>query len=351
MMSSGFVYTMINNQDFAQFLVVKKSLDKNSVKLVFSRYNIFVRYLKKENKDINKESIEAFIFHLKEKDLKNSSINSYIFMLRYLYAYIVDRDMDMGDFTDGIDSLPKKRTPIFILSPEEVDALLTADLTYGKFRGIDSSPLNGIYKTFTKFLIMTGARFEEASSLPVRNIDTHTGRVTFTETKNGEYRNVYINGSLLVEIKEMIRGKKNNELVFTSFIGSKIIPQNYNGDLKRRAKKAGITKRVHPHLLRHTYATHLYIATHDIGLVQVVLGHKDIKSTMIYIHLADEVVKNGMMLHPFARQHTDPSLIVEMVIRSIEGYNIQNDRRFNRMKVVEAINTFTVTMYRSLGPN
>lgn len=337
---------MINTQDLNQYLVVKKQLDKNSIKLVLSRFGIIVKYL--NGQEITRQSMEGFIYSLKERNLKNNSINAYIFTLKYLYAYLKDRKIDIEDFTEGLDVLPKNPPVIIILSVQEIERLLNTDLTYGVFRGVDASPLNQIYKTFTRFLASTGCRFEEAASLKVKYLDLENGRAIFIDTKNKTNRDVYINGPLVVELGKLIQEKGEEELVFTSFIGSPIIPQNYNGDLKRRAVAAGITKRVHPHLLRHSYATHLYIATKDIGLVQVVLGHKDIKSTMIYIHLAGEIIKEGMMRHPVVRKYTDPSLIVSALLRNIEGFELHKDQRFDRMKILEAINTLTANLYQSL---
>jgi integrase/recombinase XerD len=64
--------------------------------------------------------------------------------------------------------------------------------------------------------------------------------------------------------------------------------------VKRRAIKAGITKDVHPHMLRHTYATELYRQTKDIRLVQKALGHENLATTMIYTHIVDDDMETAM---------------------------------------------------------
>lgn len=335
---------MINTSDFEQYLVVKKHLEPNSIRLVLSRFRIFNNFLIIGCYTLNKASVETFLFSLKLRKLKNSSINSYIFCLKFLYDYLLDRSIPCDNFMEGIESLDKQRPVITILTVEEVEKLLSTDLEYGRFRGVDASPLNHIYKVFTRFLYSTGCRFEDAARLTVQYLDLASGRVVFVDTKNHENREVYITQPLTSLLRDFTTSKKGTDLVFQSFIGSPMIPQNFNGDLKRRAIKAGITKRVHPHLLRHSYGTHLYIATHDIGLVQMVLGHKDIKSTMIYIHLAGELIRNGMMMAPIARFNVDPLFLLKNADRDLEKYDFEHHPRFNRMKAMEARHAYLEMM-------
>jgi hypothetical protein len=90
------------------------------------------------------------------------------------------------------------------------------------------------------------------------------------------------------------------------------------------------------------------MATEDIGLVQVVLGHKDIKSTMIYIHIAAEFIKHGMFRHPFVRNHVEPKEFIAAIEKTIRNFKLEQDSRFDYLTVKDAINEFTSKLYASL---
>ena len=76
--------------------------------------------------------------------------------------------------------------------------------------------------------------------------------------------------------------------------GTPVKDRDMRAMVKRRAQKVGLTKDVHPHMLRHTFATDLYRVTKDIRLVQKTLGHADLSTTMIYTHLVDDDVAHAM---------------------------------------------------------
>lgn len=338
---------MINEIDFISFLSVKRGLARSSLKHCRIRIGVFNRWLEENKKEISKETVEEFFLDLKNKGLNNNSLNTYYFCLRQLRDYLADRGRD-NDFLQGFKNFSKVRPLIEILTQEEVTRLLEVHLEYGKFRGLDTSVLDFIYGTVNMFLAHTGARFDECASLTLKHLDLSMGKVTFVETKNKEIRRVYISDPLLTRLKTLCRGKLPEDYVFTNFMGKKIRPQEYDPDLKKRAVKAGITKRVHAHLFRHTYATHLYMATGDIGMAQVVLGHRDIKSTQIYIHIADELVKKAMYRHPFVRSYIHPKETLTELEERIHSFKLQDDPRFDFIKVSTAIKQFSMNLYGAI---
>jgi len=338
----------MNGQDFERYISTKTPLSKNSIRHCLSRHKIFLLWLKSHNKELNKESAEEFFYDLKQQGRNNNTLNTYVFALRQYHNYLKDRGV-VNDFFDGFKSFKKYRPPIFILTQEEVEKIINTN-TLKKSHSDRLEWHQFVLKTFRMFLAYTGCRYEEAASLPVKNLDITNGKVVLDHTKNGTSRNLYITTPLTTRLQKLIEGKEKTDFVFTNLRGKKLYAQDFSKDLRYAAQLAGVTKRVHPHLFRHTYGTNLYLATKDLGLVQLVLGHKDIKSTMIYIHMADEFVKKGMLRHPFIRSQVDPKVFINAVEEAIKNFKLDEDPRFDYLTVKNAINEFSSKLYESLKP-
>ena len=131
-------------------------------------------------------------------------------------------------------------------------------------------------------------------------------------------------------LKELIQGKNYDDLVFTNSKGQHVSPGEFNNDLRLRADKAGIMKHLHAHLLRHSFATQLYKATHDITLVATILGHRDIKTTNdTYVHLDTEFLQKAIQRHPLLLKYIEPKEILRDIKSSIDSFRIDDDDRFS----------------------
>lgn len=314
---------MIDYQDFRKFLTIKKALSPNSVRLVLSRIPKFLAF----SKEVSPQSAESFLYQLKEKGLKNNSINTYIFSLKMLNAYFNDRGISVN--LGNLAVLPKTQPEIDILTPLEIKRLLETDLNYGMFRGRDMGFLNEKNKCLTKFLALTGCRFEEATSLLVKRVDLGAGYVTFVDTKNKTNRRVGLAPDLVKDLA-YTTALDGEALVFTNALNHKVHPQDFLSDLKRRSRKALISKSVYPHLLRHSFATQLIIQGADVTEVASILGHKDIQTTFQnYVHLADVSLKKAMYRHPLIRQSISPREIIAMVRELLHGLKLEDDARFD----------------------
>ncbi len=342
----------MNEQDFARWVTTKSNLrSANSRRHCFSRYRIFVNWLKENHKEITKTSLEEFLYQLAKKHPNHNTLNTYINVLLQLKIYFKDRGIKTNAF-DGIHSYPKYRPPIIILSHEEVETIIYAD-TRKTSRGDKLDALLFMNQTLRMFLAYTGCRFEESVLLKVKYIDLPNGKIIIPAdiVKNKQSRTLFITEPLISRLRKLIKDKSENDLIFTNTRGKKTHAQEFGDDLRLAAKRCGITKRVHAHLFRHTYGTYLYMATEDIGLVQVVLGHKDIKSTMIYIHIASEFIRRGMYRHPFVRNQVDPKEFISAIEHVIASFKLDKDPRFDYLSVKNAINDFSTRLYKSLRIN
>lgn len=338
----------INIDDFNKFLFIKRASSKNTVRVCSKSVIILLAWHKQHNLKISSQTIESFLYELKQKGLKNNSINTYHTALNALKLYCIDRGIYTG-FYDNFNRLPRNSKQIVLVTYSEMEKVWSYNHQYGKLISpicVDSRRMsfhnNLYYNTLTMFLLLTGARFSEATKLQCKHLtlEENRGKVLFMDTKNHESRYVKFYGELVGRLIKLIEGKKADDLVFTTITGREISAPVYSFDLKMRAEKLGITKNIHPHLLRHTFATLLYTATKDLGLVQMVLGHKDIKTTMKYISLSDDFLDSGLKKHPFFRKYIAESELLSMIEEGFKASGIEEDERFDRQKIATAFYNF-----------
>lgn len=139
-----------------------------------------------------------------------------------------------------------------------------------------------------------GLRAGEAISLEVDSVDWQGGTV-FVRGKGGKERVLWLSDSDLAELKRWRAVKPPGNYLFCTLAGGRLSDRYVREFVKRYARKKGITaKDVHPHTLRHTFATDLLKENSNIRLVQKALGHASINTTMIYTHIVDEELENAL---------------------------------------------------------
>jgi integrase/recombinase XerD len=139
-----------------------------------------------------------------------------------------------------------------------------------------------------------GLREAEAIHLEPRDIDMETGRIHVHEGKGKRDRILWAGPRTVKWIQEYCAMDGVGEKLFTTLAGHPINPRYIREMVKRYAVRAGLDDYVHPHTLRHTFATDLYKATKDIALVSKALGHTNIATTMIYVHIVDDDEEKAM---------------------------------------------------------
>jgi integrase/recombinase XerD len=179
-----------------------------------------------------------------------------------------------------------KKLPTF-LTDDELDALLAQP---------NRRCHTGLRNACIMYLMgYAGLREAEALSLKLRDINWRTGQTFVRDGKGGKDRVVYLKPDLLSLLEKWRDSRPvQSHLLFTTLEGEPINARYIRAMVKREAKQAGIEKDVHPHMLRHTFATKLYRQTKDIRLVQKALGHSDLSTTMIYTHVIDDDLDEAM---------------------------------------------------------
>jgi len=179
----------------------------------------------------------------------------------------------------------KNKLPV-ILEPEEAKKLIK--------QPNKRCPTGLRNKTMMSLMLHCGLRLSEIINLRPGSINLTKGKLRVESGKGNKDRDLaipeYLNS--LIDSWRKIRPKSN--YFFTTLKGKKLSDRYIQQMVKRYALKAGITKKISPHVLRHTYATQYYRQTKDIETLRKILGHADISTTTIYITLANIDVENGM---------------------------------------------------------
>lgn len=179
--------------------------------------------------------------------------------------------------------MPRPRRLPTVLTPAEAAALLRAP--------------NPRYRTghrdrcLMQLMLNAGLRAAEVLALTVYDVDWLSGQLTVRQGKGKKDRILWLNEPVLEELRRWRARRPAPEqgLLFTTLTGTPLHSSALRAMVKRRGTKAGLTQKdIHPHTLRHTFATELYRQTKDIRLVQKALGHSDLSTTMIYTHIVDD---------------------------------------------------------------
>ena len=208
-----------------------------------------------------------------KRKLSANSVGQHLAALRFFYIKTLRRAWSLAD-----TPYPKKtRSLPTILSREEVTQLIDAARTPGE-------------RILLMTLYATGVRRSELTHLKIGDIDSQRMVVHIRGGKGRKDRDVMLSPKLLTALRTHWRfyHRKSSTWLF---------PSNYRKDrpidtktvwyaCQKAAKRAGIQKHVHPHTLRHCFATHIYEAGTDLRAIQVLLGHEDLKDTLVYVHLA-----------------------------------------------------------------
>jgi len=150
-----------------------------------------------------------------------------------------------------------------------------------------------------RLMLDTGLRLSEAINLRWRDIDLNSGKVMVRQGKGAKDRTLWTgeeNLSALVAWRERQLAECSGapENVFTTKAGGPLSPRYVQRMVKRYAAKAGIEKDVHPHTLRHSFATDLYRETTNLRLTQKALGHASVATTQVYTHIVDEELEGAL---------------------------------------------------------
>ena len=281
-------------KEYEYYLKITKGLSSNSISSYTTDLREYVEFLNKnyllrDPENITKQHIRNFISRLKRKNNTASSISRKMSAIRSFHKYLLIEKLVYTNVTTGI-SLPKKekRLPL-VLSVNEIDALMIA--------ADGDEPLELRNRAMLELLYGSGLRITELIELRLVDLHLNMGFINVTGKGNKE-RIVPIGDEGQYALKRYIdRGRSEikkvmGDIIFVNNRGAKISRVGFYKTLKRLAIKAGITKDISPHTLRHSFASHLLENGVDLRMVQELLGHEDISTTQIYTHINKKQLKS-----------------------------------------------------------
>jgi integrase/recombinase XerD len=217
---------------------------------------------------------QAYLFH--SKKLSPASVSQYVSALRFLYVKTLHRH-----FLSEHIPFPKspRRLPV-VLSLEQVTRLIDA-------------ARNLYHRTLLMTLYSTAVRRSELCRLKVSDIDSQRMMIRITQGKGSRDREVPLSPTLLDALRVYWHWMKPKTYLFPGTVHHRradvpITPNIVWLACRQAAAAAGIDKRIHPHSLRHSCATHLLDAGADLRTIQVLLGHSRLEHTLIYLHLSQK---------------------------------------------------------------
>ena len=277
---------------FFGFLENDKKVSNNTLQSYRRDLKQFEKYIAENGKDYSKvtnEEIKTYIKYMQEIGKKPSTISRGLASIRSFYQYEVKNKKIENDPTEGIQS-PKieKRVPS-VLTSNEVALLLEQP------KDVD---LKGIRdKAMLEFAYATGMRVTEIISLNIDDINLEQGYARCTNGKRT--RTIPLGNMSLKALKEYILNARNimikdenEKALFVNVNGQRLTRQGFWKIIKYYKEQAHIEKDITPHVLRHSFATHLLQNGADLKSIQTMLGHSDILSTQIYMQFQDETIKN-----------------------------------------------------------
>ena len=277
---------------FFEFLENDKKLSNNTLQSYKRDLKQFRRYIEGCEVPYNKvdeEVMTNYIEYLEELGKKPSTISRCIASIRSFYQYVVKRGKVKKDPTKNIQS-PKidKRVPC-VLTSNEVELLLEQP------KDVD---LKGIRdKAMLEFAYATGMRVTEIISLDIDDVNLSEGFVTCNSGK--KQRTIPIGTMSLKALKEYIEEARpviikdeNEKALFVNTNGKRLTRQGFWKIIKYYKEQAHIAKDITPHVLRHSFATHLLQNGADLKSIQTMLGHSDISSTQVYVQFQDPELRD-----------------------------------------------------------
>lgn len=279
--------------DYIDYLRYERCLSPISIDKYKYNLIVFDKYISNKNiniLNITKKNIEDYLTnYFKDKGIssKTNSITS----INSFYIYLVkDKKIDINPCENIARPKLKKGLPD-VLTTNEVDKLLDISLnTKEDYRN----------KAILEVLYATGIRISELTNLKMNDVD-FSNKVVKVFGKGSKERIVPINKYALnylgmyIDIRGSFLKGKLSDYIFLNNKGEKISRESIGLEINKIVKKQGLNKRVTPHMLRHSFATHLLNNGADLRSIQELLGHSDISTTTIYTHISNEKVKNDYL--------------------------------------------------------
>lgn len=288
--------------NFLTYLEVERHYSDETIKNYRRDIEDFLQFLKEEDCEMMQVTVRDVRYYtnvLYERNYKRTTMQRHMSSLRSFYRFLLQQhQVTENPFEYVVMKRKEQRLPAFFYE-KEMEALFQA--TKG------DEPLKKRDHALLEMLYATGMRVSECVQLTIEDIDFN-GRFLLVHGKGNKERYIPFNQHALTSLKDYIQtarqtlmGSETHRFVFVNSRGKPLTTRGVRYILNQIIKRSSLNTHIHPHELRHTFATHLLNHGADMRTVQELLGHVDLSSTQIYAHVTRESLqKTYRHCHPRA---------------------------------------------------
>ncbi len=275
---------------FMNYIAIERGLAKNTLEAYGRDLRRYLEFLAKQDiaalEQVTSPVVVRFLVALKQAGLSSRSQSRALAAVRVFHRFLLREKHVSQDPTRQV-AVPRSMSALpHTLSPVEVERLLASPKGDGTLACRDRAMLEVLYAT--------GLRVSELVSLKISDLQLDVGYLT-AFGKRSKQRIVPLGemavrslGHYLDAARPQLDRQRNSPYVFLNRSGEGLTRQGFWKMIKRRATEAGVVRKISPHVLRHSFATHLLDNGADLRSVQAMLGHADISTTQIYTHVTRE---------------------------------------------------------------
>jgi site-specific recombinase XerD len=252
----------------------RRRFSHRTIEIYLSCITKFIKFTNKPLGQISKLDARTFLNYLSEKKVAGSTLNVYHMSIRFLLEDVLRKNMKLNiKYSKRPSRLPE------FLTKEEVKKLI-------------ENIKNPKHKIMISLLYSAGLRVSELLNLKVGDFNLKE-KYGFVRQGKGNKDRIFIISSKLERVLiQLIAGIDKEKYVFENNSRERYSTRTIQEIIKNACKRAGILKKVHPHTLRHSFATHLIENGSSLNEVQALLGHKSPETSMIYVHMASPKMIN-----------------------------------------------------------
>ena len=292
-------------EHFTGYLALERGLSENSTHAYYSDLDSFILYLQENRvfsfEEVTRDHVLDFLSLCKDQELESATIARRLVAIKVFFRYLLQEKVLEHNVTDIMDSPKLWRILPEFMTGDEVSAFLRA------FSAKSKDPLEFRNRCMMEVLYSCGLRVSEMANLKLGNIvfDENILRVLGKGSKErivpvGKIAMQFIS-KYLKDCRPQLLKNAAIPYLFLSNNGRKLDRERIWMVVKEAAVRAGISKDIHPHTLRHSFASHLLENGADLRAIQEMLGHADISTTQIYTHVsAKRLLSIHKKFHPRA---------------------------------------------------
>ena len=253
--------------------------------------------------DVGADEVRVLIATLHRRGKGGKTLQRMLSSLRTFYRWLLRESKARNNPADGIRAPKSGRRLPKALDVDEISTLLNTQISDDPLQLRDLAMMEMIYSS--------GLRLAEVLSLNIDTIDFRDGSVVVTG-KGSKARHLPVGAPALNAVRKWLKARtlilkdQNEKALFIGQTGKRLSTRSVQSRLSKAAKERGLDQHLHPHMLRHSFATHMLESSGDLRAVQELLGHANLSTTQVYTHLDfQHLAKVYDSAHPRAQKKPD----------------------------------------------